>query len=160
MTTDPSHLKYYFRPSQSLNLKLEADICVYGGNSGGVIAAIAAKRKGLSVVLLEPSRHLGGLTAGGLGLTDIGNKFAIGGLSREFYRRVGRHYGQSENWRFEPGVAEMVFQQWLEEMDIACYFESFLQAVSVDDRRILRMRSTLCRCNTPQGWHAYAGCYI
>ena len=117
------------------------DICVYGGNSGGVIAAIAAKRKGLDVVLLEPSQHLGGLTAGGLGLTDIGNKFAIGGLSREFYRRVGRRYGQSENWRFEPGVAETVFQQWLEEMGITCYFESFLEAVSVEDGHIRSIRT-------------------
>ncbi len=130
------HLKYYFCPIQSLDKKLDADICVYGGNSGGVIAAIAARRKGLSVVLLEPGRHLGGLTAGGLGFTDIGNKFAIGGLSREFYRRVGRHYGQHEGWRFEPSVAETVFQQWLEEMDITCYFESFLQSVIINGGRI------------------------
>jgi hypothetical protein len=138
MASVPSHpnLKYYFRPSQRLDIKLETDICVYGGNSGGVIAAIAAKRKGLRVILLEPGRHLGGLTAGGLGLTDIGNKFAIGGLSREFYRRVGRCYGLLECWRFEPSVAERVFAQWLDEMDITCYFESFLHTLAMEGDRI------------------------
>ena len=64
------------------------------------------RRMGKSVVLIEPGRHLGGLTAGGLGATDIGNKEAIGGIAREFYRRLGRHYGTAEAWTFEPHVAE------------------------------------------------------
>src|SRR4029078_12637312 len=64
------------------------DIVVYGGTSSGIVAAIQAKRLGKSVVLIEPSEHLGGLTTGGLGATDIGNKTAIGGLARDFYHRV------------------------------------------------------------------------
>ena len=50
------------------------DVVVYGGTSAGIIAAIQAERMGKSVVLIEPSNHLGGLTTGGLGATDIGNK--------------------------------------------------------------------------------------
>ena len=65
------------------------DVVVYGGTSGGVVAAVKAARMGKSVVLIEPSKHLGGLSSGGLGATDIGNKQAIGGMSREFYRRLG-----------------------------------------------------------------------
>ncbi len=65
------------------------DVVVYGGTSGGVVAAVQAARMGKSVLLIEPGRHLGGLTAGGLGATDIGNKAAIGGLSRDFYRKLG-----------------------------------------------------------------------
>jgi NADPH-dependent 2,4-dienoyl-CoA reductase/sulfur reductase-like enzyme len=64
------------------------DIVVYGGTSGGVIAAVQASRMGKSVILIEASEHLGGLSSGGLGATDIGNKAAIGGLSREFYQRL------------------------------------------------------------------------
>ena len=60
------------------------DIVIYGGTSAGVAAAIQSSRMGKSVVLIEPSEHLGGLTTGGLGATDIGNKSAIGGISREF----------------------------------------------------------------------------
>lgn len=91
------------------------DVVVYGGTSGGVVAAIKAARLGRTVVLIEPGRHLGGLTASGLGATDIGNKAAIGGLAREFYRRVGRAYGAAEAWKFEPHVAEEVFTTWLTE---------------------------------------------
>jgi NADPH-dependent 2,4-dienoyl-CoA reductase/sulfur reductase-like enzyme len=63
----------------------EADVCVYGGTSGGVIAAVEAGRLGKKVVLIEPGRHLGGMSSGGLGWTDNGSTETIGGLSREFY---------------------------------------------------------------------------
>src|SRR3954451_22374937 len=70
------------------------DICIYGGTSGGVIAAYTAKKMGKSVLLIEPGSQVGGLTTGGLGYTDIGNKYAISGLSRDFYRRIGAHYNK------------------------------------------------------------------
>ncbi len=74
------------------------DIVVYGGTSGGVTAAIQAARMGKTVVLIEPTKFLGGLTTGGLGATDIGNKKAIGGISREFYQRVFKHYADPKSW--------------------------------------------------------------
>ncbi|RPE05430.1 FAD-dependent oxidoreductase [Chitinophaga lutea] len=92
----------------------KVDICIYGGTSAGVIAAYTAKKAGHSVLLLEPGRHLGGLTSGGLGYTDIGNKYAIRGLSLEFYRQIGRHYGKFEQWIFEPHVAESLFTDYLQ----------------------------------------------
>src|SRR5258705_8544276 len=58
---------------------IESDICIYGGTSGGIAAAIQSSRMGRKVVLLEFGKHIGGLTTGGLGATDIGNKAAIGG---------------------------------------------------------------------------------
>lgn len=87
------------------------EVAVYGGTSGGVAAAVQAARMGKQVVLIEPGKHLGGLTTGGLGATDIGNKGAIGGIAREFYQRVGRHYGQDEAWKFEPHVAEAIMDE-------------------------------------------------
>ena len=80
---------------------IECDICIYGGTAGGVAAAVQAARMGKSVVMAEASLHLGGMTSGGLGATDIGNKAAIGGISREFYHRVALHYSRDEAWRFE-----------------------------------------------------------
>ncbi len=74
------------------------DVVVYGGTSGGVTAAIQAARLGKTCVLIEPTAFLGGLTTGGLGATDIGNKRAIGGISREFYSRVWQHYQQPGAW--------------------------------------------------------------
>ncbi len=77
------------------------DVVVYGGSSGGIAAAIQCARMGKSVVLIEHSRRLGGLTTGGLGQTDIGNKSAIGGISREFYQNIRRYYDDSSNWRWQ-----------------------------------------------------------
>src|SRR4051794_25146010 len=79
----------------------EYDIVVYGGTSGGVAAAVQAARLGKTVILIEPGRHLGGLTSGGLGATDIGNKRAIGGLSREYYQRLRKYYADDAHWKFE-----------------------------------------------------------
>lgn len=94
------------------------DVVVYGGTAGGVIAAVKAARLGTSVVLIEPGRHLGGMTSGGLGATDIGNKAAIGGMARDFYRRVGRAYDLAEAWKFEPHVAEQVFNDLIRDAKV------------------------------------------
>jgi hypothetical protein len=94
------------------------DVVVYGGTSGGVAAAIQATRMGKTVVLIHPGQHLGGLSSGGLGATDIGNKQAIGGISREFYKRLGAHYGTDEAWTFEPHVAEETFEAMVAEAGV------------------------------------------
>lgn len=115
------------------------DIVVYGGTSGGIIAAVQAAKMKRSVVLIEPTKHLGGLTSGGLGATDIGNKGAIGGLSRTFYRRVAEFYAKEsawtwekreaygsrrqasnelEMWTFEPHVAEAIYRDMLKEAKV------------------------------------------
>ncbi|MCP4645948.1 MAG: FAD-dependent oxidoreductase, partial [bacterium] len=83
-------------------------------------------RMGKSVVLIEPGRHLGGLSSGGLGATDIGNKAAIGGISREFYQRLGKHYGKPEMWTFEPHVAEAAFNAFVSEAKIPVFYEERL----------------------------------
>ena len=77
------------------------DLVIYGGTSGGIATAIQAKRMGKSVIVLEPSARIGGLTTGGLGQTDIGNKQAIGGIAREFYERIKKHYDNPTNWKFQ-----------------------------------------------------------
>ncbi len=77
------------------------DIVVYGGTSGGLAAGLQAKRMGKSVVVIEPTARMGGLTTGGLGQTDIGNKAAIGGISREFYRNIRNYYQDAAHWRFQ-----------------------------------------------------------
>jgi hypothetical protein len=95
-----------------------AGIVVYGGTAAGVIAAVAAARQGAHVTLLEPGTHLGGMVSGGLGHTDTGRKETIGGLSREFFQRVGRQYGQAIAWDFEPHAAEKVFRQMAAEAKV------------------------------------------
>ncbi len=84
---------------------IQSDICIYGGTAGGVAAAVQASRMGKTVVIAEFSPHLGGMTSGGLGATDIGNKAAIGGIAREFYHRVAQHYARDGAWQFESREA-------------------------------------------------------
>src|SRR5690349_16942899 len=114
---------YYYRPGAvPANARaLDADLCVYGATAAGVAAAVAATRLGRTAVLIEHGGALGGMTAGGLSNTDSGNKRAIGGLAREFYRRCGAHYGVAEEWRFEPHIAGAVLAGLLAEAGVPLY---------------------------------------
>jgi len=119
---------------------VHADLCIYGASSAGIAAAIQARRMGLNVVIAEFGRHLGGLTTGGLGETDIGNKAAIGGIAREFYQAVGQHYGSTEpdgtTWRFEPGVAKRIYEDWLETAQVPVYFNQRLEKAEMREGKL------------------------
>ncbi len=93
----------------------EFDICVYGGSSAGIVAAYTAKKLGKSVIVIEPGKYIGGLTTGGLGATDIGNKYAVTGVAKDFYRRIGAYYGKFEQWTFEPHIADKVYADLIRE---------------------------------------------
>ena len=74
------------------------DVVVYGSSPAAISAAIQAKRMGRSVVVVSPETRIGGLTTGGLGQTDIGNKAVFGGIALEFYRAVAAYYADGANW--------------------------------------------------------------
>jgi hypothetical protein len=140
------------------------DVVVYGGSSGGVAAAVQVRRLGKSVLLIEPSQHLGGLTSGGLGATDIGNKGAIGGISREFYQRIKKHYEndaawtaetrekyrgdrnareEDAMWTFEPRVAEQIMNDFVKESGVELVTGERLdlkRGVTKQDGRITAIR--------------------
>jgi hypothetical protein len=108
------------------------DLVIYGGTSAGVIAAYTARKMGKTVILIEPGRNLGGMSSGGLGYTDIGNKYAVTGISRDFYRRIGQHYGKFEQWTFEPSVAENLFKDYVKRGDYPVLYEHRLADVRKD----------------------------
>lgn len=91
----------------------EYDVCIYGGTSAAVTAAYSAAQMGMDVVVVSPDIQLGGLSSGGLGFTDIGNKQVVTGVAKRFYRRIGEHYGRLEQWVFEPHVAEDIFEDFI-----------------------------------------------
>lgn len=114
-----------------------SDVVIYGGTSAGVIAAYTVRRYGKSVLLIEPGRHLGGLSSGGLGRTDVGDRSAITGIARDFYRRIGKYYGQEEpGWRFEPRVAEQMFEDYLDEVQAEVLFSRRVKEVRKNGNRI------------------------
>jgi hypothetical protein len=112
--------------------KYSVDICIYGATSGGVIAAYAAQRCGKTVILIEPGKMIGGMTTGGLEQTDIGNKSAITGLARQFYKKVGKEYGVAEKWVFEPHVALKVMQEYIRQGKIKVVFQNELVRVKME----------------------------
>jgi hypothetical protein len=112
------------------------DIVIYGATTAGVIAAYTAKTMGKSVLLISPDGHVGGLSTGGLGATDIGNKIAIGGLSREFYKQLGKVYGKDESWTFEPKEAAKIFKDYLESADIPVIYNQRAKKVHKKQSKI------------------------
>lgn len=126
------------------------DLVIYGGTSSGLVAGFEALAMGKTVVVIEPTSRVGGLTTGGLGQTDIGNKQVIGGLSRTFYERISKHYsdpsawnwqkredyrdsgqtrtakGEATMWTFEPSAALEVYQEWIEETGLEVVYEERL----------------------------------
>jgi FAD dependent oxidoreductase len=140
--------------SKKINLAAirQADVIIYGGTSAAVIAAVQVKKMGKTVIIVSPDKHLGGLSSGGLGFTDTGNKEVIGGLSREFYQRLYQHYQKTESWQwqkkdeygnkgqgtpaldgtnrtmwiFEPHAAEQVFEDFAKENNLPIYRNEWL----------------------------------
>ena len=130
----------------------KADVIIYGGTSAAIIAAVQVKKMGKSVIVVSPDTHLGGLSSGGLGFTDTGNKEVIGGLSREFYQRLYQYYQNNSTWQwqkkeeygnkgqgtpaidgtnrtmwiFEPHVAEQVFEDFVKENKLLVYRNEWL----------------------------------
>lgn len=129
---------HYFRKDwiQNTDRTLTCDICIYGGTSAGVVAAVTAQREGKKALLLHPGKILGGLTTGGLGCTDWGKKHAIGGISRDFYRRVGKKYGIEEEFLFEPHVAAAVYDDLLKEANVPVELCQYLDSVEITAGRI------------------------
>ena len=154
------------------------DVIVYGGTSAGVIAAVQVANMRKSVKLLVSGTHIGGLTAGALGATDIGNKDVIGGLSREFYKRVARHYADDSNWQhetreeffaqrskrtkleevikpggamwtFEPHVAQRIFRELLDEAGVTVVLNQKVVKVDKQKGKIASI--------TTSGGNRYAG---
>jgi len=112
------------------------DVVVYGGTSAGVVAAYTAKQMGKSVLLIDPETRVGGLSSGGLGYTDIGNKYAIKGLSLDFYRKVGQQYGNFEQWIFEPHVAEDIFLGYLKKARVDILYSHRIISARKNKRNI------------------------
>jgi hypothetical protein len=101
-------------PAQLRALDVKSfDLVVYGATACGVMTAVAASREGLHVALVDPGHHVGGMVAGGLSSSDVGNQAVTGGLSREFFEKVGQHYNEPIEWQFEPHVAGAVFSEFL-----------------------------------------------
>lgn len=127
----------FFEVIQCSYSSVNTDVCIYGGTSAGIIAAYTAKKLSKSVILIEPGTRIGGLTAGGLGWTDFGEKDSIQGYSRDFYKRIGHYYNQTkEKWTFEPKIALKVYKDYLKEVNVTVLYEHKIQLVEKTGTKI------------------------
>lgn len=132
---------------------VESDVCIYGGTSGGCIAAVQAARMGKRVVLVEPGRHLGGMTSGGLSAVDIGDPRSVGGLAREYFTRLAATAGVRLAWdqefksagggpatggayAIEPHQAEQLFNRLVQDAGVEVHLNSCLKFVRKDGPRL------------------------
>lgn len=120
----------------------KTDVCIYGGTSAAVTAAKSAAQNGCRVIIICPDTVLGGMTTGGLGATDIGNKQAVIGMARQFYRDLGRHYGVEEQWTFEPSAAQAILDSYVDNPDISIYRGYYLSSVRKKGTRIVSITCT------------------
>lgn len=134
---------------------VEADICIYGGTSGGVVAAVQAARLGKRAVIAEPGKHLGGMTAGGLSAVDIGDPRSIGGIAREYFTRLAGRYDKTLTWdrpfagkggpatggafAIEPHAAEVLFNEMVKEANVPVHFGARLAQVRKEGPRIVEL---------------------
>jgi len=118
----------------------KCDVCIYGATSGGVIAAASLARLGRSVLVVEPTRHVGGMTSGGLGWVDFGRANSIGGATKNYFEAVRAHYAaegiKTNGWSIEPHVAELLFEKILGDRNIEVIREARLRSVKKEGRRI------------------------
>jgi hypothetical protein len=125
--------------------KAEPDVVVYGGVPCGIAAAITAAREGAKVVLIEPTKHVGGLSTSGINTAESEHmlKWTIGGFADEFYRRLGVHYGTGKaEYFFESSVAEKVYLEMLREAGVEVRYGASVGVVIKDGTRITAITLT------------------
>ncbi|MET7818400.1 FAD-dependent oxidoreductase [Micromonospora zamorensis] len=126
------------------NNTVKADLVVFGGTAAGIVAAVQARRMGRAVVVIEPGTHIGGMTTGGLGNTDVGITASIGGIAGEFYRRIYAKYNRivltptsPMRFTFEPHVAQAVLDDLIREAGVPVYTGHRLRRVHRRGTRIV-----------------------
>jgi len=121
------------------------DVCVYGGVPCGIAAAVTAAREGASVILIEPTKHVGGLSTSGINTAETEHmlKWTIGGFAQEFYLALGKHYGTNKpEYYFESSAAEKIYLQMLAEAKVPVRYGVHVDQVDKDGTKITRITLT------------------
>ena len=135
-----ANLHYYVPVKKSVKPnKIEKNLIIYGGTQAGITAAIQATKMGLTVAIAEFSKNIGGMTASGLGATDLGAETAVGGLSKAFYLEIADYYQKEKQWKFEPKAAQYVFSKWVKEYHIPVYYSQHLKKVVKKGNEIIEI---------------------
>ncbi len=108
----------------------KVDVCVYGATPAGIVAAITAHQEGCSVLVVEPSRWVGGILGAGIKpMQDCAAPQAVGGLTTSRVFKLGNR----------PDVIRQAFAAWLEEEKIPVVFEHRVQKVEKTGTAITKL---------------------
>lgn len=130
---------------------LTADLFVYESTPSSIMAAVSAANEGLSVIMLSPYRHVGGMRTSGLSMHNLGVKETLGGLGKEFHNQVYQYYVDryganssqvqscDNGFRFEPHVAEKIFLRWLVDAGVMLFNEENIVDVFKKGSRITKV---------------------
>jgi hypothetical protein len=130
-----THLLFILLASFSV-FASDADLVIYGGTPAGLSAGIVAAREGASVVIIEPTKWIGGMVTGGLCRTDVGKEQTIGGFPREFFTRAAASKAGSEMWYAEPHVNMATFHTMLKEAGVKVITTQSLKSITKEGTRI------------------------
>ena len=141
----------------SAHAAMQADVIVYGATPGGFCAAIAAAREGVSVILLEPTGHVGGVNTGGLSFSDSNQtvRSTLRGLFEEWHSRIEKDYRDrgvqlpyqvsvkdQTHWTYEPHVAAGVTNSMLAEAGVTVMTRRVLKLVEKEGNQITRLKTS------------------
>ena len=118
------------------------DLVIYGGTPAGLSAGIIAAREGTSVVVIEPTKWIGGMVTGGLCRSDVGKEETIGGFPREFFARAAAAKPGTPIWYAEPSVNLSTFQTMLQEAGVKVVTAQSLKSITQEGARITSLTTS------------------
>ena len=118
----------------------KTDICVYGGTASGVMAALAAEKEGSKVILIEPTRYLGGMTGGGINHLDWGKGETVGGSTYKILMEGLKDQKRAHGGHAKHGIGNKQyrerFKKVIEDRDIIVIYNHRLGKVRVGDETL------------------------
>jgi len=103
------------------------------------MAAKAALRMRVRVLVIDNTQHVGGIFTSGLGTTDSYYHSTIGGLAHRFFLDLGKYYGLppgQPQYLFEPHVAEAIFNDYLGVKSVSVLLGRTIQSVQKNGTKI------------------------
>ena len=120
--------------------RYKADVCVYGGTASGVMAALAAEKEGSRVILVEPTRCLGGMTGGGINHLDWGKGETVGGSTYKILMEGLKDQKRAHGGHAKHGIGNKQyrerFKKLVEDQGITVIYDHRVGKVQVGDETI------------------------
>lgn len=137
---------YIIEPQKKIPVICKADVCVVGGSSTGVFAAVRAARLGAKVILIEKQNCFGGVATSGLVnvwhtyFDTSQKKQIISGLSEEITDRMellnDGYRDKSGSHCFNPNELKIELDCMLKESGVKFYLHTYYSGIICEESKI------------------------